>query len=313
MVWAYIILILIGIVISFYYYIIRNIEGSKRRSLEDVYKDKELCVTYNIGNKRTPKDYGLEYEEVSFASRDKLLLKGWYIKGGKGAIVLCHGRSGNRLSVMQHLELLSKDELLKDYSILLYDMRNGGLSTKANTGIGQYFRRDIAGAIDYMISKGHKNFYLWGFSMGSMALLKAVDDYKLEINIEGFILDSPMVNGSQTIEYSFKKEGYNNLIQMLSSIFYNIHLKNKISDYTFRNLLPNIRERILILQSKEDIITPYRIFREELEKVPNKSNLNLSIELFDKGEHLAIRSIYRESYDILIRDFILGGRSGKDK
>ena len=56
----------------------------------------------------TPEKYGLNYEEIEFASEgeDRLKLRGWWIPGqSKNTIIYLHGIDGNRAS---HLEILSE-------------------------------------------------------------------------------------------------------------------------------------------------------------------------------------------------------------
>ena len=189
-------------------------------------------------------------------------------------------------------------------------MRNGGESPKARTGVGEYFKKDIEGAFEFMLKKGHKDFLTWGFSMGSLGLLKAVEEYKNRVNIRKIILESPLANASETITYSFIKEGQSRLLGKIGSIFYNIKLGFRIYSYTLSHLLENIDYPTIILQSKKDIITPFAIFQKEMSKI--KEHKNLKIIYFEDGEHLKIRNIHRERYDKEIREFILGGRSGEN-
>lgn len=300
---SYLLLILLASLIFFYYYIIIKIQSSARRSLEDIYTKPERCETYNIFDKKNPSDYGLNYENISFVNKDNMTLKGWYIKGGKGVIILCHGRSGNRLATMQYLDILKDKSILDKYSILLFDMRNGGYSPRAKTGIGEFFSKDISSAIDFMNVRGHKNFYLWGFSMGSMAVIKAIKEKQNNISIDGIIMDSPLVNGEKTITYTFIKEGQNQFIANLASFFYNINLKNKLREYSFGYLLKDINYKILIFQSKTDLITPYNIFSQEMEQIKNKELIE--IVTFEEGEHLSLRNIQQDIYDSKVKEFLI--------
>lgn len=307
----YIIVILIAACLFFYHYLILQIQTSKRRSLEDIYDNEERRISYGIGNKRTPSDYDFDFEDIEFTTRDGLKLKGWYLEGGPSAIVMCHGRSGNRLATMQFLEILQNEAIKKEYSILLFDMRNGGESPKARTGVGEYFKKDIEGAFEFMLKKGHKDFITWGFSMGSLGLLKAISEYKSKMNIRKIILDSPLANASETIAYSFVKEGQSRFLGEIGRIFYTIKLGFRINSYTLSHLLGQLDYPTIILQSKKDIITPFRIFQREMAKL--KEHTNLKTIYFEDGEHLKIRNIHRERYDNEIKDFILGGRSGENQ
>lgn len=301
----YLVVLLILYIPSYYIYryIIVNTQKSKRRTLEEVYKDKELMEKYSIVGIKTPKEYNLFYEDVEFLSFDKLKLKGWYIKGGAKAIIISHGRSGNRLNVLEYVGLLKEKGYLKNYSVLIYDLRNGGESVEAPTGIGEFFKKDIAGAIKYMKGRGHNNFLLWGFSMGALGTLKSIEDYKDDIKytLEGLILDSPLSNAKEVLAYSFVKEGHSRFVSKLSILAYNFHMRGRLKDYSISRLINKIDVDTLIFQSKDDIITPYNIFLNEKKAILNR---RVRVEEWESAKHLYLRKIDRDRYDKIIVEFI---------
>ncbi len=297
---------LLAFVLSVYFvyrYIIVNIQKSRRRTLEEVYNNRELLEKYSIVAIKTPEDYGLSYEEVTFKSLDNLDLKGWYIKGGEKGIVVSHGRSGNRLNVLEYVGLLKEKGYFDIYSVLIYDLRNGGESTEAPTGVGEYFGKDIAGAIRYMKNIGHEKFLLWGFSMGALGTLKSIEDYKrdIEYSLEGLILDSPLSNAKEVLAYSFVKEGHNRFISKLSVVAYNFHMRGRLKDYRIGRLINKIDIDTLIFQSKDDIITPFDIFEREKESILNRK---VRVEVWNSAKHLYLRRVEKERYDKIIVEFI---------
>lgn len=292
------ILWLILIVIFLYLYLIHQIQKSRRLTLEEVYDREDLQKKYGIFGNRSPKDYGFNYKDVKFFSKDDLLLKGWYIKGGDKFIIFNHGRSGNRLTTLEYLEVIKTLGLIKDYSILLYDMRNGGKSPESKTGIGDCFRNDVYGAIEFMREQGHIGGICWSFSMGVMGTLLALKNYKKPLKIDGLIFDSPLSNSKKIIEYSFAQKG--SKLGKLASFSYNIYLFGTLHKYSLHKLLKN-NIKTLIIHSKDDIVTPYQYFQEEMELVTNE---NVRVKTFDTGPHLYLRGIYKEEYDKELTEFI---------
>ena len=118
---------------------------------------------------RRPDDVGLEFEEVSFPSRDGVPLEGWYIpaEGSDKLLVINHPMTCNRYGFPGHLapwnemfggfevDFLPELRHLHDagYAILTYDLRNHGLSSDANgvtSGLGLLEARDVVGAMRYV-------------------------------------------------------------------------------------------------------------------------------------------------------------------
>ena len=289
---------IIVIVVFLYLYLIHKIQESRRLTLEEVYDREDLQKKYGIFGNRSPKDYGFNYKEVKFFSKDDLLLKGWYIKGGDKFIIFNHGRSGNRLTTLEYLEVIKTMGLIKDYSILLYDMRNGGKSPESKTGIGDCFRNDVYGALQFMKEQGHTEGILWSFSMGVMGTLLALKDYKKPLKIEGLILDSPLSNSKKIIEYSFKEKG--SKLGKLASFAYNIYLFGTLHKYSLHKLLKT-DIKTLIIHSKDDIVTPYEYFEEEMKLVKSE---NIQIKTFETGPHLYLRGVYKDEYDDELKRFI---------
>jgi dipeptidyl aminopeptidase/acylaminoacyl peptidase len=116
----------------------------------------------------SPKDFGLEYEDVTFKASDGITLSGWMIKGGTEKIVIqshfgvqC-SRSGytpkGKGLVKLHktiIQFLGHARHLVDegYSVLMYDLRNHG-----NSGKGTYpwitwgpdESKDVIAAVDFI-------------------------------------------------------------------------------------------------------------------------------------------------------------------
>ena len=124
----------------------------------------------------TPAEMALDYEDVTFPSRDGVPLEGWFIPapGSSELIIANHPWGFSRSGLPSHLEpwrsrwdssgngfevnFVPDYKILHDagYNVLAYDLRNHGLSGAANGGIassGVFEARDVVGSLQYANSR----------------------------------------------------------------------------------------------------------------------------------------------------------------
>jgi pimeloyl-ACP methyl ester carboxylesterase len=103
-----------------------------------------------------PAEFGLSYEDVSFAPRNgRLKLQGWLLNGSPGApyLIFVHGLGSQRTDT-QSLELAARLVRDEGYSVLLFDLRAHGDSEGDRITAGQLERDDVLGAYDFLLSRG---------------------------------------------------------------------------------------------------------------------------------------------------------------
>lgn len=154
----------------------------------------------------TPLEYGMEYEEVSFPSQDRIWLKGWWIaaedaasrQGHAPVVVILHPFLGNRHGFsVQHQgwpSLFETDvDLLKTaqafhqagYALLMFDFRSHGKSWRGLCGGGLTEDQDVMGAVDYVFQRVAQEAStqepiempavgVIGFGLGAAAALAAI-------------------------------------------------------------------------------------------------------------------------------------------
>lgn len=108
-------------------------------------------------------------EEVSFATRDGLALRGWWVPSRQGAaVVLVHGGYDNRAHWLPELRLLAA----RGYGVLAYDSRGSGESGGELVTAGDREQADVAAALDFVCARpgvDRARIGLVGFSFGSSA------------------------------------------------------------------------------------------------------------------------------------------------
>lgn len=108
-----------------------------------------------------------------------LLIDCWYSKvdsGAKGTVILYHPLSVSKMKVTAEAEEFRN----WGYNVFLIDFRAHGSSEGNNTTIGYREAEEVKLAYDYIVSKGEKKIFLWGSSMGAVAIIKAVGEYGLQ-------------------------------------------------------------------------------------------------------------------------------------
>lgn len=140
---------------------------------------------------KTPKDYGMQYEDVEFKSSDGLTIRGWLIPGKSDTLVVQdHPMFFNRTGFLPEyqgwlplfktkVDLLANAKVLNDagHSVLMFDLRNSGESDSGLSGVGLTEYQDVAGAMHYVNSRkdlsGKKIAFL-GICMGANSMIVAM-------------------------------------------------------------------------------------------------------------------------------------------
>ena len=176
---------------------------------------------------KTPADYGLDYDDVTFATADGVNLKAWYIpaEGSNKLILMAHPMMCTRYGyvppeAMMNLlplpvEFLNTVKQLNKagYSVLFMDFRNHGKSDDGNNGvcgIGHFEYLDVIAMKQYVDKheklSGMKKAFL-SECMGANATIKAMiekpelfEDIKALISVQAFSSD---IGLSQVIRLQF--------------------------------------------------------------------------------------------------------------
>ena len=168
----------------------------KQSSFEKI---KTLFLGVNNPKPKNLKFPSQKYKTVLLKSNKKI--ECWLIKNenSKGTIILFHGYGSEKSS------LISKsDEFLKlGYSTMLVDFMGSGNSEGNQTTIGYKEAQEVKSAFDYLNNRGEKNIYLFGTSMGAAAIMKSINDYRIEP--KGIIIECPFGSMYQTVCARFNK------------------------------------------------------------------------------------------------------------
>ena len=111
----------------------------------------------------------------------------------KGTVILFHGYTSDK----SHLIPRAEPFLQRGYNCLLVDFMGSGGSDGNSTTIGYYEAQEVKDCYSYVKSTGEKHIFLLGSSMGAVAIMKAIHDYR--IKPEAIILECPFSTMYHTV------------------------------------------------------------------------------------------------------------------
>jgi uncharacterized protein len=187
-----------------------------------LYIATQIMLVHPLPVYATPASLGLQYRNVTFASRyDHLLLKGWFIPGilahgsltARRTIIILHGDGTNRADAGVGILDLSGDLSRHGFAVLAFDMRGEGESPPAARSFGLFEERDVLGAVDFLRSGAPAYPELgrpravagWGVSLGGAALLLAA---AREPAIRALVCDSAFADILPILERDIPVDGH---------------------------------------------------------------------------------------------------------
>jgi len=151
---------------------------------------------------------GTSYERVQFSARgESLQLIASYQRtpGATGAVVLAHGRDSCRGEELRGTTQSLVHELVsRGFSVIMVDLRGHGESDRARLTFGRRERRDILGAVDFLLHRGYLpgSIGVLGASMGGVSAIGAATE---ERAIGALITDSAFASLHEVLSAQFTR------------------------------------------------------------------------------------------------------------
>jgi alpha-beta hydrolase superfamily lysophospholipase len=123
-------------------------------------------------------------------------IKCWSITvpDSKGTVILFHGYAGEKSSLLGRADQF----IALGYTVFLIDFIGSGESNGNTTSVGFHEARQVKVCFDYVkAQQPQTEIYLFGTSMGSVAILKAIYDFSIQP--EGIILECPFGSLYKTV------------------------------------------------------------------------------------------------------------------
>jgi len=196
----------------------------------------------------TPKDVGLEFEDVYFFSSDGIKLNGWYIpaKESRATVLFCHGNAGNISHRIDVIDMFCRVGL----DVFIYDYRGYGRSQGSPSEEGLYL--DAQAAYKYLIDKRNLNegsIVVYGKSIGANVAVELCS----EVRPAALISESAFTSASEMGKKLFP----------FLPISWFITIK-----YDALSKIKNITIPKLIIHSEDDEIIPFQHGRRLFDAAP---------------------------------------------
>lgn len=183
----------------------------------------------------TPKDIGLDYEDVFFKTKDGVTLNGWFIPANKKHPVLlfCHGNGGNISHRLESIAAFHKIGL----NVFIFDYRGYGRSSGKVSEKGTYL--DAIAAHNYIMSREDVgNIIVFGRSLGGPIAI----DLATKVKLSALICES----------------SFTSIMDMAKEIF-KVRIPARFLSYKYDALskIKDVEPPKLIIHSENDEIIPF--------------------------------------------------------
>jgi fermentation-respiration switch protein FrsA (DUF1100 family) len=228
----------------------------------------------------TPTDVGMDFQDVSIATTDGVMLHGWFIAGRSSRVLLFfHGNAGN---ISHRLDSIAQFREL-GLSVLIIDYRGYGQSTGRTTERGIY--RDADAAWRYLIDDRGivaSDIVIFGRSLGASVASWLASEYQpLALIVESSFTSIPDIA--------------QDLYPWLPARWL-----SRLSHAT-RDYVRDVRCPILIIHSRDDEIIPFH-HGEAIFASANEPRTLLTI----RGTHNDAFLLDERAYVAGLRTFLAG-------
>ena len=248
----------------------------------------------------TPKDWGFDYEDITFETSDGLKLSGWWIPNGSDKTVIpLHGYTRSRWDDV-YMKQTTEFLLREGYNVLTFDFRAHGKSEGKYTTVGRDEVKDVEAAVRWL-ERNHpdeaRRVALIGFSMGAIVTIRALAE--LERMCCG-VADSPPIYLDRTGARSLKY--FANLPELLYPFVkpFGRLFSGTAEDTT--ELADKVTKPLLLIVGKKDPLIKVEEVREFYE-MNEKINPNLELWITE-APHVRTLKFYPEEWKKKVGEFL---------
>jgi uncharacterized protein len=225
-------------------------------------------IRFPLAKGKSPGDLGIDFEKVNLKARgDSVEIAGWFIPSGRSrkAIILVHGKDANRTrefdrdlddKIPGEFPDLAVSLCRRGFSVLMIDLRGHGESGPSRFGFGLTERRDVLGALDWLIDRGFSagRIGVLGVSMGAATAIGAAAE---DERIGALVADSCYAEIAPIIETHWSSMTHLPAILLLPTEWFAKHVfACDIDSARPVDEIGLIRRPILLVHGEADPVTP---------------------------------------------------------
>jgi predicted alpha/beta hydrolase len=242
---------------------------------------------------KTPTDYGIEYKDVEFFARDGIKLSGWLLnETASKVIIMTHfGYRANRFGYQTKYQgrltkpytheiefvLVAKRLVDAGYTVLMYDLRNHGVSGKSELGVGTGGvdeAHDVLGAFEFVAehetTRG-KKIGLLSYCMGANATFYAQGkdpDLFVRSNVKTLVAMQPLTNGEFLRAFGVPQRVFNHAEKHYKE-HTGVSLDHPILDHVEKVVTPTF-----LAQDRKDPWTNLDFIRDVYNAIPAEKEMH---------------------------------------
>jgi len=214
----------------------------------------------------TPKNLGLEYEEISFTTADGVRLAGWFIPSQREntkTIILLHGYPAEKGDILPALAFLNEK-----YSLFLFDFRYFGESSGKYSTAGAKETNDLSAAIRFLESRGIDEVGVWGFSLGGAVALMTAQEHP---EIKAVVSESSYARLDLMTRELYRIPLLNYSLGELTGLWAKLFLGINVKEVSPAQSAEKLDIPVLVIHSRNDNVIPFKnaiLIQEALEDNP---------------------------------------------
>jgi hypothetical protein len=293
--------VLMNIVAIFHSYKFTHFIDSKIEKTKDPKKlttsEKIKTLLFGVSNPR-PENLTIptsDFETIKLKSNKEIECWSLKTENAKGTVMLFHGFCGNKSSMLDKAEIF----LGLGYNTFLVDFMGSGGSEGNQTTIGFLEAEQVKTCFDYLTEKGEQNIYIFGTSMGSVATMKAINDF--DIKPKGIIIECPFGSMYKTVCARFKTMNAPTFPMAGLLVFWG-GLQNGF--WAFRHNPTEYAKKIncptLLLYGAKD----EKVSREEIDQIFNNLGGHKTLKIYDEAGHENYLTKYKNEWTQDIQEFL---------
>lgn len=225
-------------------------------------------------------------------------LEAWHIRtdsSSKGTVLLFHGYGGKKSGMID-----KSDEFLRmGYNTLLVDFRGSGGSDGDQTTVGYKEAEEVKACFDLVRKSGEQDIVLFGTSMGAAAVMKAMNDYQLDV--KAIVIECPFGTMYEATCARFRAMGVP-VFPMARLIMFWGGLENGFWAYSHNPVeyAKGIRKPTLLLYGKQD----KRVSRSETDAIFHNLQGMKALATYPDAGHENYLIKYREKWVQDVSNFL---------
>ncbi len=216
------------------------------------------------------------FNTIFIESNVKLECWDMSVSESKGTVAFFHGFGGSKSSMIEAAEAFNE----MGYSAFLVDFMGSGGSEGSQTTIGYEEAKNVIDVFNFLQKRGDKNIMLYGCSMGSAAIMKAVAEKR--VSPTKIMLECPFATMSEAVgvrltSMKVPQFPFRPLLMFWGGIQNGFNaFSHNPEDYAERINIPT-----LMMYGKRDI----RVTLEETQRIYNNLPVKKQLAIYENGGH----------------------------